>query len=106
MKLWTVEKDVPCLVISNLKSQDSVFKPFITTQDSTFDYPLWDSRQVNNRGPRYLFDIAEKNGFNMVAIKKVAEAVERAGMIAFVKENAKGNPSLMLVGEHLVECMC
>jgi hypothetical protein len=106
MKIWTVEKDVPCLAISNIKAQDAKFTPFITTQESTFDYPLWDRRQVHNRGAQYLLNMAEEKGFNSAAIKKVAEAVERSGMIAFVKENSKGNTSLMLVAEHMTECLC
>jgi hypothetical protein len=50
--------------------------------------------------------MAEEKGFNSAAIKKVSEAVERSGMIAFLKENSKGNTSLMLVAEHMTECLC
>lgn len=106
MKLWTVEKDTPCLVVKNLKADNAEFVPFMTTVESTFDYPLWDKRQVHNRGSRYIFDDAAKKQFNLDAIRKVSECVERSNMIAFVKSNAKGNPSLILLDEKYVECLC
>lgn len=104
MKLFTIEEGTPCIVVADIKSNAET-KPFITTKELTFDYPFWDARQLNNRGPKYLTERAQVEGHNKTIIRKVAANVEQHSMYAFTSVNKDGATSLMLVDDRYVECM-